>query len=433
MQVDPSNVLAVAYVMTDYPKLAMTFISGELDEVERRGHRVVPIAMNAPTARDVADAEGRHREQACLYLKRGGWRPLAGSVLRTLRRHPLNLARLVVFALRSARLDLTLMVRRLAHVAYGALVVEHCRTEGIRHLHAHFGQSPASIAWFAALVGNWESDESWTWSFTIHGFQDFVDDKDARLDLKAQSAEFVVCISDFTRSQLCRITDPDLWSRFHVVRCGIDLARFAQRPEPVHTDAPRIVTVGRLSPEKGHPTLLAAIRRMRVAAGIDVGLDVVGDGPYRERLQRQATELGIAEHVTFHGELPPESVVEHLREADAFCLPSYSEGLPVSIMESMAVGVPVVATHIAGIPELAVDGETAMTVAPGNAEELASALTSVVTDRELRVRLVRNARAAVEMRHSLERNVRELIVLFTEACDGTQVRSTSLDVPVGDS
>ena len=160
MQVDPSNVLAVAYVMTDYPKLAMTFISGELDEVERRGHRVVPIAMNAPTARDVADAEGRHREQACLYLKRGGWRPLAGSVLRTLRRHPLNLARLVVFALRSARLDLTLMVRRLAHVAYGALVVEHCRTEGIRHLHAHFGQSPASIAWFAALVGNWESDET---------------------------------------------------------------------------------------------------------------------------------------------------------------------------------------------------------------------------------------------------------------------------------
>src|SRR5690606_18160862 len=95
--------------------------------------------------------------------------------------------------------------------------------DDIRHFHAHFGQTPATIAWFASEVTTVVSGERCTWSFTIHGFQDFADERVTRLDLKAQTASFVACVSDFTRAQLCRATRPSFWDRYAVVRCGIDL------------------------------------------------------------------------------------------------------------------------------------------------------------------------------------------------------------------
>lgn len=407
--------LDVAYVMTDYPRLAMTFIADEIDEVECLGHRVVPIAINVPLASESSERDHDRRERSCLYLKRAGWLPIAAATFRTARRNPVEFTQLVGAALRSARLDLGLTVRRLAHLAYASLVVEHCRAASVRHLHSHFGQAPASIAWFASSIGNWGHDGRWSWSFTIHGFQDFVDENVARLDLKAESADFVVCVSDFTRSQLCRITDPVLWDRFHVVRCGIDFERFPPR-SPHSASAPaRVLTVGRLSPEKGHATLLEAICRLRDHDGIDVELEIVGDGPFAERLEQLATELGIDTAVTFRGQLPPDEVARHLSRADVFCLPSFSEGLPVSIMEAMAVGVPVVATAIAGIPELAVHRETAVTVPPGSVPELARAIATLLRDRELCDGLVSNASKLVQERHSLHTNVPQLIELFEES------------------
>lgn len=411
----PHEAVRVAYVMTHHPRVATTFITNEIDEITAHGGRITPIAMNSPAPEDLTTEAARATSADTLYLKASGPLGLLRSVVRVASAHPVPFLLLALRALRSARLDLGIAARRLVHLAYAARAVEHCRARGVTHLHAHFGQAPATIAWFTAELGRL-AGEDWTWSFTIHGFQDFVNEADARLDLKAGSAAFVVCISDFTRSQLCRVTDPTLWDRFHVVRCGIDLDAFAPRtPRPMPA-APRLLVVARLSAEKGHVVLLHALARLR-AAGRAPTLEIIGSGPYEAEIRAEIHRLGLADAVVLHGELLPDEVRRHLADADLFCLPSFSEGLPVSIMEAMAIGVPVVATAISGIPELATHDETALTVPPGNVEALATALERMMTEPGLAEQLSVAARAAVEARHDVHTDVAQLAELLVAASD----------------
>ena len=253
---------AVAYVMTHYPRVALTFIAGEIDALERRGITIEPFAMNMPPDADLGSEDLARRRDRTTYLK-ASWLAALGAFLRQGLTHPLATARLVALAVSTARWDISRAVRRMAHLLEAASLAQQCARRGVKHIHAHFGQAPATIAWFACEFMNVGRREPVSWSFTIHGFQDFIDEAEARLDLKAASAVFVICISDFTKSQLCRITVPEYWPRFHVVRCGIDLEKFAFRDERPLTAKPRIVTVGRLSPEKGQLILLQAVAELR--------------------------------------------------------------------------------------------------------------------------------------------------------------------------
>jgi colanic acid/amylovoran biosynthesis glycosyltransferase len=400
--IDPA--VDVVYFLTHHPRTALTFISLEVAEIERLGGRVTPIAINPPDDGDLRSPEARRAHESTLYLKQQGAVALARSFMRMVVRHPVEMGRLVKLAVASSRLDLPLAARRLVHLAYACRSWEAVADRNIRHFHAHFGQTPATLAWFTARVGSFAGPEPCTWSFTIHGFQDFADERVTRLDLKVRDASFVVCISDFTRAQLFRATDPADWHRFHVVRCGIDLDRFDFRPQREHTGPLTVITVARLSAEKGHVVLLDALSDLR-ARGIEVELRIVGDGPMASMICDTVERLGLSDHVTLLGELLPEEVSDELRRADVFCLPSFSEGIPVSIMEAMAVGVPVVTTFVGGIPELAVDQETALVVPAGSQTALADAIAALVDDPVLRERLVSAARRAVEERHDAASNV----------------------------
>lgn len=392
----------VAYVMTHYPRVALTYIAGEMDEVERRGGRILPIVMNMPGAEDLTSNEARERLRRSSYLKSSPMRA-AAATLGLAASHPIKFAKLVLVAIGSARSDFGIMARRLLHLCYAAAAAKSCRNQNIHHLHAQFGLAPATIAWFAAEILSFDSRARCTWSFTIHGFHDFVNETESRLDLKAASASFVICISDFTKSQLCRVTDLRYWDRFHVIRCGIDLAEFPMRKMPPQREVRRIAIVGRLSPEKGHGILLEAASKL-LKAGFPVELEMIGDGPFRDEIRRLATELGIEKSIVLTGELLPDEVARRLADADIFCMASFAEGLPISIMEAMAVGIPVVTTWIGGVPELAVNEVTALTVPPGNSDALAAAIKRLITDPTLGERLSAVARAAVEQRHSQKRN-----------------------------
>ena len=382
----------VGYVMTHYPRNAQTFISGEIDSVRSSGVDVVCFAMNRPDQSEVASPGAQERAAGTHYLKD---RPFGaiGDVLAISLRHPIGMSRIVGTAVGSGGGSLRRTVRRLAHFVQAARVARVARVQGLRHLHAHFGLAPATIAWFASRIISLDGAPV-GFSFTIHGFHDFADPAETRLDLKAQAAEAVVCISDFTRGQLFLNSDPADWPRAHVVRCGIDLAAWRSGAPVRGAGAPTVVALGRLSAEKGFGLLIEAIAQLQ-----GVKLRLVGDGPERAALMADVERLGVADRVTFVGELPPEQVRAELRAADIFCLPSFSEGLPVSIMEAMAAGVPVVATWIAGIPELAQDGVTALTVPPARVDALADALRRLVEDPRLGERLAAAARARVEQQH----------------------------------
>ena len=176
----------------------------------------------------------------------------------------------------------------------------------------------------------------------------------------------------------------------------------------------------RLSPEKGHLVLLHALKMLR-DEGIGIELQIVGAGPFEESIRREEAKLDLGGVITYTGELPPADISKLLADADIFCLPSFSEGLPVSIMEAMAIGVPVVSTWISGIPELAIDGITALTVPASNAPALASALKKLANDGELRRTLARNARAEVERMHDLQPNAAKLFSMFQSVLNRVEI------------
>ncbi|MGX7953608.1 glycosyltransferase family 4 protein [Tsuneonella sp. HG249] len=397
----PARPRPVGYVLTHYPQLAQTFIAAEVDAVEQAGQPIRIFAMNppGPTERDRPDAP-RHIGRTT-YLKprisRGAIELLGFTV-----RRPLGLAKVWGAAIASAGGSPVRTARCLSHLAQAALLARHAMDHGIERLHAHFGLAPATIAWLAsAIMRSCGRDASF--SFTIHGFHDFVDPAESRLDIKAAQASAVVCISRYTLSQLCLVTEPWHWPKFTVVRCGVDSDAFEYRDPPEITGIPRLVSVGRLSAEKGFEILLEAVARLRLE-GLAVELRIIGDGPARQRLATRISELGIENEVVLAGELMPIEVRRELDAADVFVMPSFSEGLPISLIEAMATGTPVVSTWIAGIPELARHGETALTVAPADAGELAQAIGRMIGDGQLRIRLARAARDRVSAQHDLRRS-----------------------------
>lgn len=392
--------LRVGYVLTHYPRLAQTFIAGEIAAVERCGVHVVPFAMNTPAPSERAAPGAAQRMARTTYLKPQLARALvalAGQLLR----HPIGVGRVIAMALASAGGSPGRLVRRSAHLVQAAFVAQQARRERLDYLHAQFGLAPATIAWLAAALAT-AAGRPMRFGFTIHGFHDFVDPAESRLDLKARDAAQVLCISDFTRSQLCLVTDPQLWPRFHVARCGVDLSAFPYRQPPEQQGMPTALAVGRLSAEKGFDVLIDALAQLN-RQGAPQRLILVGDGPLRASLEAEAASAGVADLVEFAGELPSAEVRAHLERADLFCLSSFSEGLPISIMEAMAVGVPVVTTWIAGIPELAEAGVTALTVPPARADALAAAMKQLADDASLRLRLSLAARAKVEALHDQNR------------------------------
>lgn len=395
------TVRPVGYVLTHWPKLAQTFIAGEVAAVERAGVPVQVFAMNAPEPGEMARPGAAERAARAIYLKPQIVRGVAVLVAMSLG-HPIAMAAVWRKAIASAGGSPARIARRLAHLAQAALVANHARGEGMDMLHAHFGLAPATIAWLACAILRATGRQEARFGFTIHGFHDFVDPGETRLDMKARDAAQVLCISDFTRSQLCLTTDPALWPRFHIARCGVDTEGFAYRDPPPVGARMRVMALGRLSAEKGFAVLIEALAILRTR-GVDAEVRIVGGGPLRADLTGQAEALDLAERVILTGELTPDAVSRELAGSDLFCMASFSEGLPISIMEAMAVGVPVVSTWIAGIPELARDGATALTVPPADAEALATAIERLANDTPLRLRLARAARAAVEQQHDIWR------------------------------
>jgi colanic acid/amylovoran biosynthesis glycosyltransferase len=403
--------LRVGYVMTHYPRTAQTFISGEIDAVERAGASIHCFAMNSPDASELQTADARERHAQTLYLKS---RPVDAvlAMCQFFMRHPIAMSRIAFAALRTAGGCPRRMLRRMAHYIQAASVARAVKRREIDHIHAHFGLAPATIAWLASEMASLRGMQV-KFSFTIHGFHDFVDPDEARLDIKAKHAAHVVCVSDYTRSQLCRITPPALWPRFSVLRCGVDLNKFVFHPRKLNALSPVILAVGRLSAEKGFSVLIEALAQLH-SDNIPARLRLAGDGPLRAALEDAVQGYGLQDYVVFTGEISPSEVRSELENADIFCLPSFNEGLPISIMESMAVGVPVVTTWIAGIPELAENGVTALTVPPADSKALTAAFKTLCGDPNLAADMAINARSRVEAAHDQSSNGIKMAQLLNE-------------------
>jgi glycosyltransferase involved in cell wall biosynthesis len=289
------------------------------------------------------------------------------------------------------------------------------RDREIRHIHAHLANVGADVALLTARLGTAvDPARPWSWSFTMHGPAEFANVGHYRLAEKLRYARFVVCISDYARSQLMTLGDPEVWRKLHVVHVGIPVEQFTRSEERAFPAAePTILCVGRLVPEKGQAVLLEAVAQL-ADRGQDVKVIVAGAGPSKAALEDFAKRLGIASRVRFTGAVGQEEIHALYTDASIFCLPSFAEGVPVVLMEAMAMRLPVVSTRIAGIPELIEDGRSGLLVAPGRADQLADAFARLLTDPAFCREIEASARAKVMREFNIEQCAAQLRALFAD-------------------
>lgn len=166
--------------------------------------------------------------------------------------------------------------------------------------------------------------------------------------------------------------------RTRIVYHGVEVDKFTLRPRGGARGIRRIITVAQLIPRKNHQLLLRAFARLPETVRDRAVLEFVGRGPLRQELEALARELGLSEKVVFAGSPNHDDMIARLQQADIFCLPTLSEGMPVATIEAMSCGLPVVASRVDGIPESVQDGVNGLLVPPGDAAALAQALAAAL-------------------------------------------------------
>ncbi len=333
-------------------------------------------------------------------------------------------SRTLVTALRQSPPGARATLWQIFYFVQAVLLWDKCRRRGIRHLHAHFANVGADLAWLAADLGvHVDGSGTWRWSMTMHGSTEFAHVERFNLRRKTEAASLVLCISDFTRSQLMALVGADVWDRIVVVHMGIDLNRFADSraalPDPCQPV--RILTVGRLDPVKGQALAVEAVAEL-LGAGRSCRLMIVGAGPAEDDLRAVIRRLGVEEVVELAGARGQDELPGIYAASDIFCLPSFTEGLPIVLMEAMAARLPVVTTAIAAIPELVEDGRSGYVVRPGRVDQLVRALDDLIGNPDRRAAMGNAGHDMVASAFEVTECARQAAERFAALCPLTPLR-----------
>jgi colanic acid/amylovoran biosynthesis glycosyltransferase len=394
-------------VISEYPLPSHTFIHDEVRGLRALGAHVETFSVRRTAAGQLLSDADRELARETYAIRPPRPRHFAIAHVRALASSPRRYVDTLRRSMALAGPGVRSRVWRLMYFIQAVVLWDRCRRRGIRHLHAHFANVASDIAMLAAALG-----QGWSWSFTMHGPTEFFEVEAHRLAEKTADAALVACISDFCRSQLMAFSAPEHWDKLRVVHCGVDTDHFRPPGSSSDNGVPRIVQVGRLVAVKGQAVLLAAAAALR-DRGHEFRLELVGDGPDRDELTELAEGLDLTDRTVFHGALSHERVRDVLAGASVMCLPSFAEGVPVVLMEAMAMEVPVLTSRIMGIPELVDDGRCGTLVAPGDADSLARALQGLLENPEQRALLGRRGRERIRQAYDRPACTRELFRLFS--------------------
>ncbi len=394
--------MKIAYLTNEYPKTSHTFIRREVFALRSQGMVVETISIRKPS--QLVDAADRIEADRTRVLLDVGLFSLMRCAVAHLLRHPKNFFQAMRAALRLGKRSDRGRLRHLAYLAEACYLVKLSRSQQYDHLHAHFGTNPAAVAMLCRRLGGP------TYSFTVHGPEEFDKPESWSLGEKIAEAEFVVAISYFTRSQLYRWCDASHWNKIHVVRCGVD-SLFLDTASPA-IESDQLLCVGRLCEQKGQLLLVKAAAQLRTE-GWPFKLVLVGDGPMRASIESLVDQLNLREHVQLVGWKSNEEVRAMMEQSRAIVLASFAEGLPVVLMEALAAQRPVVSTYVAGIPELLARGECGWLVPAGSVSELSDSLrAALAAPREELEAMGRRGAAIVAQAHNAQLEASKLLRLF---------------------
>lgn len=359
--------MRLAYLCNLYPAVSHSFVRREIEAVERAGHEVHRFSIRPPRNDLKDEADRREAARTEVVLSQSALALLFFALVLLVSR-PIRTLDAIAAASELSSAGLRSKFRHLAYWLEAAWLVRRLAVLKVDHVHAHFGTNPAAVA---VIVRAWGGP---SFSFTVHGPDEFDAPVALSLAAKIERASFVAAISSYGRSQLMRWSDPAHWAKIGVVRCGLDRDFLTAGGKPVPPKSTEFVCVARLSPQKGLPLLIAASDRLR-AKGEKFKLTIIGDGEMRGEIEAEIAARNLGDIVRLSGIRTAAEIRDHLTSARAFVLPSFAEGLPVVIMEALVLSRPVIATAIAGIPEL-VDEECGWLIPAGSEDALVEAMTA---------------------------------------------------------
>jgi len=395
--------MRLAYLVSQYPAVNHTFILREIRALRALDIEIRVISIRAPDRPPEKLSEEERDELRQTYtVLTAGFGPILTAHAMTLWRRPAAYFVGLWKALRLARGDLRKIFTNLTYLGEAVVVGDQMRRMGITHVHCHFSSTVALLA---------ERVFALTFSATIHGPSEFDDVTGFHMAEKVARARFLCAISSYCRSQLMKASDPQHWDKLELSPLGVECDQFPLREHRPKSGCFEVLCVGRLAPVKAQEVLVAAIDRL-LRQGRSIHLRLVGDGPNRGRLESVIAARSLQRHVTLEGPCNYDRVQALYQQADLFALASFAEGVPVVLMEAMAMEIPCVATWITGIPELIRHGVDGWLVPPADEEQLADAIARLMDDPELRRTLGQSARERVKGKYELKQNVSRLAAIY---------------------
>jgi colanic acid/amylovoran biosynthesis glycosyltransferase len=398
--------MRVAYVVNQYPAVSHSFIRREILALEKLGVEVDRFSIRAAQS-DLVDSGDIAEMKKTVSILNSGSVILLRSILSTAFSRPLLFLSTLMFAMRSAGFSPEKLFRHFAYLAEACFLQRRFALDQVDHVHAHFGTNPATVVRMLGRLGGP------SFSVTVHGPDEF--NAAHFYDLKGKIGEgaATIAISDYGRGQLMLWSDVDHWDKLHVVRCGLDSVLLAHKSTPIPS-LPVFCTVARLSEQKGIPLLIEAAALLK-SEGYIFTINIIGEGPLRPILEQRIRLHDLTDEVVLKGALSSDNVRSELLQSRAMILPSFAEGLPVVIMEALALERPVITTRITGIPEL-VDQKCGWMISAGRPDQLAAAMKEAISAKPDELQSMGAVgRARVLEQHDIAKSAKQLFRIFEQA------------------
>jgi glycosyltransferase involved in cell wall biosynthesis len=398
----------IAYLINQYPQASQSFIRREIRALEAHGVTVHRFTIRTWDQELVDPGDKEEKAKTRVVLDAGAIN-LILATLKVLFSRPIAFFKTFRLASGLGRRGDRGRLYHLIYLAEACVLLGWLKQCGAQHVHAHFGTNSTSVAMLVRSLGGP------TYSFTCHGPEEFDRPTALKLGEKIAASQFAVAVSQYGRSQMMRWCPHEHWHKLHVVHCGVDASFLQSENLPEVPENHRLVCVGRLAEQKGPLLLIDAAARLK-RDGIPFELLLIGDGPLRADLEQLIARHRLSDQVRIAGWMTNQHVRDHILASRGFILPSFAEGLPVVLMEAMALRRPVVSTYVAGIPELVEDRVNGYLVAAGSTDALADAMTRLLTEPIDRLRAMgREGARRVARQHDAATEAATLARLFAAA------------------
>lgn len=370
----------ILFIDIIFPLLTGTFVYREVVALQKAGHIITTVAIAKPDVRYVHQ-EAAHFLETTFYLENF-------SILKKIWVQPILIVcnftkwmELFKIALKEKEIKgLSDRLRLIYHFFLAGYIYKNMKDQNFDHIHAPFLTSCATVAFF--LSRYFEIP----FSFTMHATNIYVNP--IMLGRKIKDCKACITISDYNKKYLIKKYGSQFEHKIKIIHCGINPSEFVPSREK-KLGLPVILSVGQLTERKGFIYLLQAIKILKQKNCVFV-CKIVGDGEENKKLVQKTAELDISDKVIFMGRQTQETVRKLLENASIFCLPSIitesggREGIPVALMEAMAMELPVVSTNTVGIPELVENEKGGLLVKEKDPESLAGAIERLLKDEKLR-------------------------------------------------